>query len=75
MKKLKAGLAVAGKFAGRAVTAMRKGVRLAYPVTAQWIGFGTAITGVFLLVGLAWTLLIAGLAVFALGILAEGGKL
>jgi hypothetical protein len=60
---------------GRAVAATRKGVRLAYPVAAQWVGFGTAIGGVFLLIGLAWTLVIGGLSLFALGVLAEGGKL
>jgi hypothetical protein len=74
MKKLKDALAVAARVGGRVVAATRKRVLLAFPVTAQWVGFGTAVAGLFLLVGLAWSLIVAGLSLFALGILVEGGR-
>ena len=43
------------------------------PVAAQLAGAGVASAGVYLLLGLAWTLLIAGLAVVAVAALREGG--
>lgn len=75
MIKLKPGLAAARTFTAHAVAAARKRVRLACPVAAQWSGIGAAIAGVFLLAGLAWALLIGGVALFVIGVLAEGGKL
>lgn len=45
------------------------------PVAAQLAGGLAAAGGLYLLAGLAWTLLLCGIAVVAVGTLVEGGRL
>lgn len=45
------------------------------PVVAQLVGGAAALCGVFLLLGLAWTLVAGGVVVVVLGSLFEGGRL
>lgn len=50
-------------------------LRKTLSVGCQIVGLTLALYGVFLLVGLSWTLVIAGLSIAAVGTLLEAGRL